>query len=74
MNILDASNILMLIQTRVNHHHIRAVNIEIVFEPDFSEESAEIAQDLLADGVLAQAIMLDDPEGNEYPAFIVNGW
>lgn len=74
MNILDASNILMLIQTKVNHHHIRAVNLEIVFEPEFSNESAKVTTDLATDGIVAHNWLLEDPEGAEYPAVIVEGW
>lgn len=74
MDILEASNVLMLLQTLTDHHTIRGVNLEIAYMPEASEESAEMAEQLSAQGIVAQALFLEDPDGNEYPAIQISGW
>ncbi len=74
MDMLDASNLLVYLMPKQDHHKIRCVNLEIIYEEDAGEQSAEIAADLQSEGFDAQAIIIEDPSGQEYPSIMIQGW
>ena len=74
MNLLDVSNILMYLQTITDHHGIRTVNLEIVYEQGHGIESGLTAMTLSEKGIDAQAMALESPDGEEFPAIVITGW
>ena len=74
MDMQDAIDILTDMRDRVSDEEVRAINIEVILMPDYSEKSAEIVEDLSATGVPVDAILIEDPAGDEYPGIIISGW
>jgi len=76
INLLDASNILMYLQSVSDHHKIRAVNIEVIYEMGEEELTKSVVSHLSEQGIDSQLVYQEDPEAlsDEFPSVCISGW